>query len=91
MVYIPPMKDTKYDQYAEREVKRSGNPFRLSQSSRINPIKHPKQFSVATQVMTRKETIKMDKTSVSKIKKKVSNRKLISEITGKGRNFDERV
>lgn len=91
MVYIPPLKDTQYDQYAEREVKRVGNPFRLPHAERIRRIKNPKQFSVASQGTRRKESIKIDKVSVSKIKKKAAGRQLISEITGKGRNFDEQV
>jgi hypothetical protein len=91
MVYIPPLPNSQYSQYAEREVKNKHDPFHFVPVHRASPIKSGQQYILTAKSEQVPKSIKIKKASIVKAKAKRRNSKLISELTGKGVNFDETI
>lgn len=87
MVYIPPVKHNQYDDYTERMMKKDYDPYYISSVSRTNGA----AGNADSQEVKVKKTFKKKRTSIKKARLIRMNGRMISEITGKGRYFDEQI
>lgn len=87
MVYIPPVKNSQIDQYAERDVINKDAPFHVSPLIKTNATSSHNQVSGESPL---KKSIKRKRTKLKKTGSSTTEQ-AISEITGKGRNFNERI
>lgn len=85
MVYIPPVKNNQYDDYATRETKNNYDPFHVGSISRTNAAAGNSNSNEV------KKTLNKKRSSIKKARKLRVNEVLISEITGKGQFFNEEI
>lgn len=88
MVYIPPVKNSQLDQYAERDLKNNYDPFHVGPLIKTNATSSNHLVSEGKSL---KKPIKKKRTKLKKTGKIGATEHAISEITGKGRNFNERI
>lgn len=92
MAYIPPVSNNQYEQYAEREIKKNYDPFHVGPINRANPAAGNNNTNVTLSKGTSlKKSIKKKRTSIKRAVNHSVSDKAISEITGKGRNFNDSI
>lgn len=86
MALIAPINHYEYEQYRERDLKRIGNPFKLSAVYKVTPVGegkfqgHIDQFASSDRPLSHKKPlVKNEDNHLKDIKQ---------ELTGKGRLFD---
>lgn len=87
MVYIPPVKNNQYDDYATRETKNNYDPFHVGSINRTNAA----AGNTNSNEVKTKKILNKKRSSIKKARKLKVNEMLISEITGKGQLFNEEI
>lgn len=90
MAYIPPISNNQYEQYAEREMKKDMNPFHIGHITRTNAAAGQPNATLS-RGMTLKKTMKKKRSSILRVKQNRVNEATLSEVTGKGRYFNESI
>lgn len=91
MGYIPPVTHNQNSQYANKDVKNDYDPFRLKSINRILPMVSNQSFQQVSNGESVTKSLKRNRSKVEKSKGRKMVDSLYSELTGKGRNFDETV
>lgn len=93
MGYILPINQTQYQQYAERELRTEQNPFRFMPVDKVNNHLNTFQFYEDPR-QSNPLNVKRNESSWNVQHKKYTREKaeqLYSELTGKGKKFNEVV
>lgn len=88
MGYIPPVKNSQLDQYAERDIK---NNYDYSHVGPLIKTNATSSQTLVSQGNTMKKALKKKRSTLKKAVKSKATELTISEITGKGRNFNRSV
>lgn len=90
MAYILPVSNNQYEQYTERDIKKNYDPFHIGPLNKANATSTNNHANmVVAQGTPYKKAIKKKRSAIKKVS--YHNEGKISEITGKGRNFNERI
>jgi hypothetical protein len=89
MGYIAPMTNYQYTQYAERDVTNHYDPYHITPINRTKPLMNtnPNQ----SKGVRAEKLNKQKRSSVKKLSKESAIGAIYSELTGKGRYFNECV
>lgn len=88
MGYIPPVKNSQLEQYAERDIK---NNYDYSHVGPLIKTNAASSNNLVSQGYTMKKSFKKKRSTLKKAVKNDAIELTISEITGKGRNFNRSI
>lgn len=89
MGYIPPVNHNQNTQYRERDVKNDYDPFSIKSIHSITPSVNGEEHQRLSNKIIK--SLKRKKSSLKKIKSNKTQDRVFSEITGKGKNFNESI
>ncbi|WP_449622514.1 hypothetical protein [Robertmurraya sp. Marseille-Q9965] len=89
MGYVAPIPNFQYSQYAERELENGYDPFRIIPVGRTKPAANARLNQAREKEMIQMKQIKKKRSAVPKTSSRSMAEKIYSELTGKGKYFNE--
>ncbi|MGG0719051.1 hypothetical protein ABE096_15865 [Robertmurraya massiliosenegalensis] len=91
MGYIPPTTNYQYTQYAEREVKNNYDPFQIFPVGRTRAAANTSEEKRLERGQSFRKRLNKNSSSVQELAKESMVEEIYSDLTGKGRYFNEVV